>query len=84
MIILMMTTALLLLMFMLMEKEDDVNDDKRLRDGRANHCAVPEGHHKNQKNLVRLPQMLSQVSQLVHMLSRVAQLLLICLVRSLN
>ena len=55
MIILMMTTALLLLMFMLMEKEDDVNDDKRLIDGRANHCAVPEGHHKNQKNLVRLP-----------------------------
>ena len=51
----MMTTALLLLMFMLMEKEDDVNDDKRLIDGRANHCAVPEGHHKNQKNLVRLP-----------------------------
>ena len=49
MITLMMTTALLLLMFMLMEKEDDVNDDKRLRDGRANHCAVPEGHHKNQK-----------------------------------
>ena len=38
-----------------MEKEDDVNDDKRLIDGRANHCAVPEGHHKNQKNLVRLP-----------------------------
>ena len=36
-------------------KEDDVNDDKRLIDGRANHCAVPEGHHKNQKNLVRLP-----------------------------
>ena len=52
----MMTTALPLLMFMLMEKEDDVNDDKRLIDGRANHCAVPEGHHKNQKP--------SQVAQL--------------------
>ena len=55
MITLMMTTALLLLMFMLMEKEDDVNDDKRLIDGCANHCAVPEGHHKNQKTPVRLP-----------------------------